>query len=341
MSAAAAGDSTSGRGALFPFLPEVLTAETADVYFLRTRDVLCSLGENPKVGMEVFPGRSGIVCGTRQVAQLLRSAGFEGELWALDEGETMLAGEPVIEIFGRYDSFGVFETALLGILASSSGWCTAAHEVVEAAAGTPVVSYGARHVHPNVAAIMDYAAVTGGCVTCSTPLGAALAGTEPAGTMPHALMLITGDTVVAARAFDQVVDREVGRVVLVDTFQDEAIESVRVAQALGEALAGVRLDTPRERGGVTPELVKEVRARLDLAGFPTVQIVVSGGLNPDRLRLFRASVAPVDSFGVGSYISAAAPIDFTADIREIEGKPVAKRGRIPGMREGSRLRRLL
>jgi nicotinate phosphoribosyltransferase len=39
---------------------------------------------------------------------------------------------------------------------------------------------------------------------------------------------------------------------------------------------GVRLDTPSERGGVTPDLVKEVRARLDQAGFSYVKIFVSG-----------------------------------------------------------------
>ena len=247
----------------------------------------------------------------------------------------------MVEIFGRYSTFGLYETAIIGILASESGWCTAAREVADAAGTVPVVSFGARHVHPNVAGQMDYAAVTGGCIACSTPLGAALTATESSGTMPHALLLIVGDTVDTARAFHAAVAESVARIVLVDTFQDEAVESLRVAAALGEALHGVRLDTPRERGGVTPGLVKEVRARLDRAGFRHVRIVVSGGITPDRIRLFREAQAPVDSFGVGSYISGAPGIDFTADIREIEGRPVAKRGRIPGMQRSSRLDRLL
>jgi nicotinate phosphoribosyltransferase len=48
----------------------------------------------------------------------------------------------------------------------------------------------------------------------------------------------------------------------------------------------------------------------------------------------------VDAFGIGSAISAAAPIDFTADIKELDKKPLAKRGRIPGLSENSRLKRL-
>ncbi len=90
-------------------------------------------------------------------------------------------------------------------------------------------------------------------------------------------------------------------------------------------------------GGVTPDLVTEVRTRLNQAGFPGVRIIVGGGINVERVKLFRAVSAPVDAFGVGSAISAAPPIDFTADLKEIEGKPIAKRGRIPGVTNNPRL----
>jgi nicotinate phosphoribosyltransferase len=85
--------------------------------------------------------------------------------------------------------------------------------------------------------------------------------------MPHALILILGDTVEATLAFDRHMPPQVSRISLVDTFRDEAEESLRVAHALGDRLWGVRLDTPSERGRVTPALAKEVRARLDQAGF--------------------------------------------------------------------------
>ena len=182
---------------------------------------------------------------------------------------------------------------------------------------------------------MDYASVVGGCIGASTPAGARLAGLAPTGTMPHALVLIFGDTVRAAEAFDRHIDPEVPRIILVDTFKDEAEESLRVADALGERLYGVRLDTPSERGRVTPELVKEVRTRLDLAGHGHVKIVVSGGIDEDRIGVFKAAGAPVDSFAVGSAISKASPIDFTGDLKEIEvarspsaaGSPVGPRTR--------------
>jgi nicotinate phosphoribosyltransferase len=103
-------------------------------------------------------------------------------------------------------------------------------------------------------------------------------------------------------------------------------------------LWGVRLDTPSERGRVTPELVKEIRARLDQAGFLNVKIFVSGGMDAERIELFKRANAPVDGYGVGSAISGASAIDFTGDLKEIDGKPIAKRGRIPGITPNPRLK---
>jgi nicotinate phosphoribosyltransferase len=246
----------------------------------------------------------------------------------------------VLRIRARYRAFGLYETAMLGILAQSTGWATAARECVDAAAPEPIVSFGARHVHPDVTDNLDYAAIVGGCVGASTPAGARLAGLSPTGTMPHSMVLIFGDTVRAAEAFDRHMPPDVPRIILVDTFRDEAEESLRVAEALGDRLYGIRLDTPSERGRVTPELVREVRARLDQAGYGHVKIIVSGGFDPTRIAFFKEAKAPVDSFAVGSYISGARPIDFTGDLKEIDGQPIAKRGRIPGLTDSPRLVRL-
>jgi len=321
----------------------VLSGETADIYFARTIDILRHEGLNPVATMEVFPSRVGILCGMEEVKALLTRVLPEGnrEVWALAEGEAMSEKEVVLRITAPYQSYGLYETAIDGILAHCSGWATAARECVEVAQRIPIISFGVRHVHPSVAAEMDYAAIIGGCTGCSSIAGAKLAGIEPSGTMPHALIIIMGDTVTATVAFDKYMPPEVPRVSLVDTFKDEAEESLLVANALGKKLGSVRLDTPSERGQVTADLVKEVRARLDLAGFNHVGIFVSGGINPERISYFIKNGAPIDGFGVGSYISGAKPIDFTADLHEVEGKPIAKRGRIPGITPNPRLKRIM
>jgi nicotinate phosphoribosyltransferase len=322
---------------------EILSGDSADVYFARAEAILASEGRDPLVTMEVFARQAGILCGVDEARNLLghvlaAADPTETRLESLDDGDAIEPKEIVLRIRARYRRFGLYETAFLGMLAQSTGWATAARACVEVAAPDPVISFGARHIHPDITDVLDYAAIVGGCVGASTPAGARLAGLAPTGTMPHSLVLIFGDTVEAALAFDRHVEPDVPRIVLVDTFKDEAEEALRVAHALGDRLYGVRLDTPAERGRVTADLVHEVRARLDQAGFEHVQITVSGGLNPERIAYFKDAGAPVDSFAVGSYISGATPIDFTGDIKEIDGQPIAKRGRIPGLTESPRLR---
>jgi nicotinate phosphoribosyltransferase len=280
---------------------EIMSGDSADVYFARAAAILEHEGLDPLVTMEVFARHDAVLCGIDEARNLLGHVLAECDpaetvVEALEDGDRIGPKEVVLRIRARYRQFGLYETAILGMLAQSTGWATAA------------------------------------------PAGARLAGLSPAGTMPHSLVLIIGDTVEAALAFDRVMESDVPRIVLVDTFKDEAEEALRVAHALGDRLYGIRLDTPAERGRVTADLVKEVRARLDVEGFGHVKIVVSGGLNPDRIRYFKEQAAPVDSFAVGSYISGATPIDFTGDIKEIDGRPIAKRGRIPGLTPSSRLR---
>ena len=322
---------------------EILSGDSADVYFARADSILAAEGLDPLVTMEVFTRHEAVLCGIDEAKNLLghvlaSADPAETQLEALDDGDRIGPREIVLRIRGRYRHFGLYETAFLGMLAHSTGWATAARECVDAAAPDPIISFGARHIHPDITDVLDYAAIVGGCVGASTPAGARLAGLAPTGTMPHSLVLIFGDTVEAALAFDRHLGSDVARIVLVDTFKDEAEEALRVAHALGDRLYGIRLDTPSERGRVTADLVHEVRARLDQEGYQHVRIVVSGGLNPERIRYFKEAGAPVDSYAVGSYISGATPIDFTGDIKEIDGRPIAKRGRIPGITESPRLR---
>jgi nicotinate phosphoribosyltransferase len=324
---------------------EILSGDSADVYFARAETILEREGLDPVVTMEVFARQHAVLCGIGEARNLLGHVLATADpevtrLEALDDGDVIEPKEVVLRIRARYRAFGLYETAMLGMLAQSTGWATAARECVDAAAPDPVISFGARHIHPDITDVLDYAAIVGGCVGASTPAGARLAGLAPTGTMPHSLVLIFGDTVEAALAFDRHIGPDVPRIVLVDTFKDEAEEALRVAHALGDRLYGVRLDTPSERGRVTAELVHEVRARLDQAGFDHVKVVVSGGLNPDRIAYFKDAEAPIDSYAVGSYISGATPIDFTGDIKEIDGNPIAKRGRIPGLTDSPRLKQV-
>lgn len=317
---------------------EIEKGLTTDIYFARTSFLLEKIGKiDTIVTAEIFANEWGIFAGLEEVLFLLRNKKVKVE--ALKEGEEFQPKEIVMRIEGSYGQFGYLETVILGILASSSNWATAARLCKEAANGKKVICFGARFVHPSCAPVMERSAIIGGADDVSCILGASLAGREPRGTIPHAFILILGDTLEAARIFDKYVEPSTPRIILVDTFKDEAEESIRIAKffrEMGKNLDGVRLDTPKERGRVTPELVQEVKERLKQEGFENVKIVVSGGLDPERISLLEKAGA--DIFGVGSFIASYNKIQFTMDLKEVEGKKVAKRGRIPGKTLNPRLK---
>ena len=202
---------------------EIKSGATTDIYFINTRDVLSSVNMlDTEVTAEIFTRTTGMFAGLAEVLELLKDAPVKIE--ALKEGEYFSPKEVVMRIRGPYGAFGFHETNLLGILSSSCAWATAARECVEAAGEKPVLVFGARHLHPAIAPVMESMAVKfGGCTAASCILGAKLCGREPSGTVPHAAILIMGDTLKLAEAYDATMPPEVGRTFLVDTFPDEVV----------------------------------------------------------------------------------------------------------------------
>ncbi len=307
---------------------EVKEGKVTDVYFLRTMKVLESKGlADKRVVMEVaarsLPNKArwGILAGVEEVARLLE--GRKIDVYSLPDGSLLRPWIPVMRIEGPYSEFGPMETSILGFLCSLSGVATVAARVKFAAGDKPVVNFGIRRQHPAVSLAFEKASLIGGLDGSSGILVDEL-GFKPVGTMPHAMIILFGDQVKAWRAFDEVLPEEVPRIALVDTFYDEKTESLMAAEALRDKLAGVRLDTPASRRGNMSQIIKEVRWELDMRGYKHVKILISGGLNEYSVKEY--SEAGADSFGVGSHIMGARPVDFGVDIVEVEGRPIAKRG---------------
>jgi nicotinate phosphoribosyltransferase len=269
-----------------------------------------------------------ILAGLEEVFALLD--GLDLAVRGVPEGTLVRPYEPIMEIEGPYLSFAVLETAILGLLCESSGVATKAARIRHLAGQRMLASFGARRMHPAVAPVIERAAFIGGCDGVSVVMAARDLGEDPTGTTPHALMLLVGDTVEAMRLYDRIVPEQARRIALIDTFLDEKFEAIRVAEALGDRLFGVRLDTPGSRRGNFVQILREVRWELDLRGFQHVQLIASGGLDEAEV----AELQPfVDGFGVGTSIANARTIDFGMDIVEIEGTPVAKRGKMSGAKQ--------
>jgi nicotinate phosphoribosyltransferase len=306
-----------------------------DAYFLRTEETLSAADRNPRVVVEVtqdqFPtGEFDLLAGVKDAARLLE--GLPVDVDAMAEGQ-LFDGGPVMRIEGQYLDFARYETSLLGFLSHQSGIATAALETRRAAPDSSVLSFGARHVHPSIAPVVERGALIGGLDGFSHVAAGEILGREASGTMPHALVIAFGDQETAWQAFDETVAADVPRIAIADTYTDEKDESIRAAEALGDALDGVRLDTTSSRRGDFRHIVREARWELDARGYEDVDIFVSGGLGPADLRELR-DVA--DGFGVGGYVSNADPLDFALDVVELDGEPVSKRGKLSGVKQAFR-----
>jgi len=308
----------------------IRSGRATDAYFDRTMEALDHAGRNPDVVAEVtadqFPtGEWHLLAGLKDAARLL--AGRDLDADALPEG-TLFDGGPVLRIEGPYREFCRLETALLGFLSHPTGVATRALEARRAAPDSTVLSFGSRHVHPSLGAMVERSALLGGLDGFSNVAAGDIIGREAGGTMPHALVICfgRGRQEQAWRAFDEAVPESTPRIALVDTYSDEVDEALRAAEAVDD-LAGIRLDTTGSRRGDFRHIVREVRWTLDAHGHEDVDVFCSGGLGPTQLRELR-DVA--DGFGVGSYVSNADPLDFALDIVEVDGEPAAKRGKLTG-----------
>src|SRR4029450_2440190 len=101
---------------------EILSGESADVYFARAEEILQREGLDPLVSMEVFARQDAVLCGIDEakilIAHPLAGAHPAGvRLEALDDGDDIAPKEVVLRIRARYRQFGLYETAVLGLMA--------------------------------------------------------------------------------------------------------------------------------------------------------------------------------------------------------------------------------
>ena len=321
---------------------EIKSGLTTDVYFSRTKQIIeAKKLDRLNALAEVTSGKLpdgwpwSVLCGIEEIAHL-----FEGvpvDVYAMPEGSIFYSAdyrgvrEPVMFIDGPYGDYCLLETPMLGLICQASGAASRAARIKKAAGEKAVVAFGIRRMHPALSPMLDRAAYIGGFDGVSSLKGAEIIGEKPMGTMPHALIIMFGNQVEAWKAFDEVISSDVPRVVLVDTYYDEKIESIMAAEALKERLYGVRLDTPGSRKGNFVEIIREVRWELDVRGYKNVKIFVSGGLDEETVEVL--GEAGAEAFGVGTAVSNAPTVNFAMDIIGLEGRLVAKRGKLGGKKQ--------
>jgi nicotinate phosphoribosyltransferase len=327
-----------------------------DAYFNFTRQLLVETGHRPAVTMQVFQKEHSVLGGIDEAIAVLKLCSDDWgalEVQALHEGDEIRPWEPVLQIDGDYAVFAHLETVYLGVLSRRTRIMRNVRRVVDAAGDKPILFFPARHDHWLVQTGDGWAAHVAGAIGVSTDAQASWWGGRGIGTVPHGLIAAYGgDTVAAARVWAERFADEMNVTVLVDFENDSVRTALEVAEALGDKLWGVRLDTSElmvDRSlwpdmsdfpptGVNEVLVRRVREALDAAGHRHVHIVASGGFDADKIARFESAGAPVDAYGVGSSLVRGSN-DFTADVVRVEGRDCAKAGR--RFRPNPRLERVL
>lgn len=221
---------------------------------------------------------------------------FTGEVWAVPEGTIVFASEPILRLTAPIIEAQLVETRLLSAINFQTMVASRAARLITAAAGKPVVEFGARRAHGAEAGIFAArAAWIAGCAGSSNVIACRMFGIPPYGTQAHSwIMAYEDESEAFARFLDVFPDRAT---LLLDTYNLRT--ALKKIIAAGRKPAGVRLDS----GDMAADS-RWVRAQLDRVGWNDVQIFVSGDLDEKKISALLRRGAKADAFGVGSALVA-------------------------------------
>jgi nicotinate phosphoribosyltransferase len=252
--------------------------------------------------------------------ELLATARFTGDVWAVPEGTTIFANEPMLRIEAPLWQAQIVETYLLNTINYQTLIATRAARLRDVAgADAMLLEFGTRRAFSPQASIWAArAAIAGGLDTTSNVLAALKLGCQPSGTMAHALVMaigaMEGSEKAAFRAFHRYFP---GAPLLIDTY-DPIAAATELAQQIAAGdieLSGVRLDS-----GDLISLSQQIEAIL-----PNVDIFASGDLDEWEIAKLRAANAPINGYGLGTKLVTGSPVNGVYKLVEIDNIPTMKK----------------
>jgi nicotinate phosphoribosyltransferase len=252
--------------------------------------------------------------------QLLATAKFTGDVWAVPEGTAVFANEPMLRIEAPLWQAQIVETYLLNTINYQTLIATRAARLRDVAgADATLLEFGTRRAFsPQASLWAARAAIGGGLDTTSNVLAALQLGYEPSGTMAHSLVMAMGAMQGSEQAAFSAFHRYFpGAPLLIDTYDTVAAAKTLAARIkAGEIeVSGIRLDS-----GDLVSLSQQVREIL-----PDVDIFASGDLDEWEVAKLRAANAPINGFGFGTRLVTGNPVNGVYKLVEIDGIPTMKR----------------
>ncbi|BCX82226.1 nicotinate phosphoribosyltransferase [Methylomarinovum caldicuralii] len=232
---------------------------------------------------------------------------FEGDVDAMPEGTVFFPDEPILRVTAPLPQAQLVETRLINLLQFQTLIASKAVRCVLAAPGKRLVDFGLRRAHGSEAGLLAArAAYLAGFIGTSNVLAGRRFDIPVFGTMAHSYIMAHDDELAAFRGFARSQPHNV--VLLIDTY--DTLKAVDKVVALARELAedGIRIKAVRIDSGDLGGLARQVRARLDAAGWSEIGIFASGDL--DEYRLAELRDAPIDGFGVGTRLTTASDAPY-------------------------------
>ena len=130
-------------------------------------------------------------CFSEEWLNSLKDFRFTGDIWAVPEGTVVFPGEPLLTVRARTVEAQILETFLLLCINHQSLIATKSNRIVRAAAGRPVMEFGARRAHGASAAYYGArASYIAGCAGTSCTLTGKDYDIPALGTMAHSWVQI-------------------------------------------------------------------------------------------------------------------------------------------------------
>ncbi|WP_405231191.1 nicotinate phosphoribosyltransferase [Lentisalinibacter salinarum] len=253
---------------------------------------------------------------------------FTGDVDAMPEGTAFFGNEPIARVVAPLPEAQLIETRVVNLLQMQTLIASKAARMRLAAHDHQrLVDFGLRRAHGSEAGLFAArAAWIGGFDGTATVLANELYGIPLFGTMAHSFIQAHDSEMQAFEDFCR--SQPENTVLLIDTYDTEegarkVVELARKLEPEGFTIRGVRIDS-----GDLCASAKAVRRILDEGGCEDIEIMVSGGLNEDRIAGLAAAGIPATGYGVGTDldVSADAPyLDCVYKIQEYAGIPRRKK----------------
>lgn len=270
----------------------------------------------------------------RDLIEYLAYMKFKGHIKGVRNGEIVFTNEPVLTITAPLIQAKILETPILNILNHHILTSTAAAKIVMEAGDKKVLFFGARRSAGFEGAMASTkAAYITGCDGHASIMGEYSYNWKSTGTMTHAYVQTFGMSKEGEyRAFDLFIKENMIKkgplILLIDTYDTlgsgienaiDAFKSNNINDSY-EGTYGIRIDS-----GKLSDYADICKKKLEKSGLNNAKIILTGGLDKDKIRKMIKDETKVDIFGIGDAISLPDnTVSLVYKMSKIDGNDVMK-----------------